>query len=114
MGGSLLHAMSCFFVVFCFVVVLCGVVVCCVVLCCCVLCCIIVFCFVGVFCCVVVCCIVLFVQLASARGVVHCSMRQRPGPACHSADGVQLNVVNYIIVQPAYSVHCHPVECSVE
>ena len=85
--SALLHAMSCFFVVFCFVVVLC---------------------------CVVVCCIVLFVQLASARGVVHCSMRQRPDPACHSADGVQLNVVNYIIVQPAYSVHCHPVKCSVE
>ena len=57
-----------------------------------------------------VCACSVFVE----RGVVHCSMRQLPDPACHSADGVQLNVVNYIIVQPAYSVHCHPVECSVE
>ena len=103
------------FIVTCHVMFFCCVLLCCcVVLCCCVLCCIIVFCCVVVLCCVVVCCIVLFVQLASARGVVHCSMRQRPDPACHSADGVQLSVVNYIIVQPAYSVHCHPVKCSVE
>ena len=56
------------------------------------------------------------------RGVVHCSMRQLPDPACHSADGVntvchpvQSWVCVFVLLSLCrWSVLCRPVECCLQ